>query len=1023
LATGSVARAAEAESIRQQAGVRTGLCVHLGTSGGELEAHLASGGTLLVHGLTNDATRLHAARRTIRERGVYGLASVEQAASLKNLPYADGMVNLLIVDLDTLGPDAPDEAERMRVVAPLGVAMIKKSGQWQRVAQPVSSQTDDWPQWDRGADGNPSSCDELVGPTNTLRWLAGTTTVDGAGSKVGLRITDGKVFYVNVNYSPDKYWGRRNPPRDVVARDAFNGVLLWRRSIDGVPGGGDQPPRFALTADDGRVYCFPQEGEPLQAVDAATGKTIVRFEDAPPLPKVTGWNKWQDPIRDIHFVVRVFDGKVLQTYQHEAYLSDTRSGKLLWKWSGREGNPIGWAVVGGGNIYLAVADGDLVHHRASHITPLGRIVALSAASGKPVWESNAVSGRGIFRMIYYRNSVIVPSCGESGKGYRQYGGPHIVTRLNAADGQVVWSTDDDPRKAGGHYSIVLARGDEVIVGQQSGFGVDFATGKVTRSYNWGQPDNSCADLKCVPGYTFYGLTFLDREGRTVTRGQTRAICDVGHFPAYGLLYNSPLGCLCAEYLNGYMALSPEPCNAPVADGERLAAGEVKVAADGSAGAWPANNEWPIHMATPSRGCFSSTPVGDEPQALWQQQVATRPEGVLPGDWRMNERIVGLVTAPTVAAGKVFVAAPDRHRLVAFDARTGRTAWSFTSGARIDSPPTVYPSGDEALCLFGCRDGWVYCLRAADGKRVWKFMAARCEKRIGVQSQLESPWPVVGSVMIDDGGVVVMAGRQSAIDGGISIYKLNPSDGRVIWKTRLWTDPDACRLVEDHRMLTRITRNRRTVDLLVHNGRQVCNWITPLKPEYGEGELVDIQTHVINARALRWAVPSGNELCEIDDATWLWAANSNGLLSRRVEGVGRHDNVGMCYSHLKAVKLVLAGDRLYAFRSSSGRSKDLVGPLVCVKIGRDRKPASKPVWKAKAPGHGSNDAMIVAGNRLYLSHHNPGEQTTSLHVFDVADGCPVAEIPLPARPVKDGIAAAYSRLYVSCEDGSVACLGE
>jgi len=39
-----------------------------------------------------------------------------------------------------------------------------------------------------------------------------------------------------------------NVPRDVVARDAFNGMLLWRRAIDGVPGGGDQPPHASTTA-------------------------------------------------------------------------------------------------------------------------------------------------------------------------------------------------------------------------------------------------------------------------------------------------------------------------------------------------------------------------------------------------------------------------------------------------------------------------------------------------------------------------------------------------------------------------------------------------------------------------------------------------------------------------------------------------------------------------------------------------------------------------------------------------------
>ncbi|MFT5523620.1 MAG: hypothetical protein ACI9G1_002857 [Pirellulaceae bacterium] len=82
------------------------------------------------------------------------------------------------------------------------------------------------------------------------------------------------------------------------------------------------------------------------------------------------------------------------------------------------------------------------------------------------------------------------------------------------------------------------------------------------------------------------------------------------------------------------------------------------------------------------------------------------------------------------------------------------------------------------------------------------------------------------------------------------------------------------------------RDRRTLDLLVHNGKQVCNWITPLKSNYAEGELVDISRDIVNARALRWATPSQDELRDIDNAKWIWAANSNGLPRRRLRSLVR-----------------------------------------------------------------------------------------------------------------------------------------
>jgi len=43
-------------------------------------------------------------------------------------------------------------------------------------------------------------------------------------------------------------------------------------------------------------------------------------------------------------------------------------------------------------------------------------------------------------------------------------------------------------------------------------------------------------------------------------------------------------------------------------------------------------------------------------------------------------------------------------------------------------------------------------------------------------------------------------------------------------------------------------------------------------------------------------------------------------------------------------------------------------------------------------------------------------------FDRRNGQELARMPLPAQPVFDGLAAAYGRLFVSCVDGTLVCLG-
>ena len=63
-----------------------------------------------------------------------------------------------------------------------------------------------------------------------------------------------------------------------------------------------------------------------------------------------------------------------------------------------------------------------------------------------------------------------------------------------------------------------------------------------------------------------------------------------------------------------------------------------------------------------------------------------------------------------------VADVDAHAVCALNAVDGKIRWTYTTGGRVDSPPTYC----RGRLLFGSRDGWVYCLRAADGSLIWRF---------------------------------------------------------------------------------------------------------------------------------------------------------------------------------------------------------------------------------------------------------------------------------------------------------------
>ena len=81
-----------------------------------------------------------------------------------------------------------------------------------------------------------------------------------------------------------------------------------------------------------------------------------------------------------------------------------------------------------------------------------------------------------------------------------------------------------------------------------------------------------------------------------------------------------------------------------------------------------------------------------------------------------------------------------------------------------------------LCVFGCRDGWIYCLQASDGELVWRYRAVAEERRIVSYDQLESTWPVSGAVLVRDGSVYCVAGRSMFLDGGLHLLKLDVLSG-------------------------------------------------------------------------------------------------------------------------------------------------------------------------------------------------------------------------------------------------------
>jgi SAM-dependent methyltransferase len=161
-------QALSAERLLGLADIDGGLVVHIGD--GEVEqwgrftAQLGADKRYLVHGLYAGGKGLERARELIRAAGRYGRVSADRFDG-ERLPYADGIVNLVIVSGGVAG-DVREKRfesgvssrglfgrliahgrlarELERVLAPGGMALIQTDQGWRKVQKPWPKDIDDW---------------------------------------------------------------------------------------------------------------------------------------------------------------------------------------------------------------------------------------------------------------------------------------------------------------------------------------------------------------------------------------------------------------------------------------------------------------------------------------------------------------------------------------------------------------------------------------------------------------------------------------------------------------------------------------------------------------------------------------------------------------------------------------------------------------------------------------------------------------------------------------------------------------
>jgi outer membrane protein assembly factor BamB len=778
-----------AEALEESA-VSAGLAVVVGTTDGVLEAELTNGGKMLVQGLALSDEAATKARAHLFSQKLYGLATVSRVQSARTLPYYDRLINLLIADLDTLGADAPPLDELMRVLGYEGVAYLRKDGVWKKHTRPMSSDVDAWTHTLHDASRDSLARDLVVSPPNAARWIAGPAVWKRIG---GPRTGDGVFVQVLPAIRRVKRTGGLVPnPACIWARDVHSGVLLWKRPICTYRhGSGDYPQDGlgeSIVAAEGRVFCYrvcPPEPVVLTAWNIRTGELETEFSQSVSLPSGTD-PRGRRPVAEEDWnaltvsSIAVHQGRVIQLFKNHLFVMDARTGKVLWKKDAPAESWWRWAVAGDGKLLILrgkvqFGGGRWGPHGRVHLIEAKAIEAFRLEDGRAVWTFTDF-GPDMKYMCglwgYAEGYLPLKGRATIDKGG---GRPHIAL-LDTETGQRVWETEAG-RNEGGEASSATILDDKLLWYAYDGCDVhELATGKLMWSFGVHRHD-SCASSVATPNYVLLLKAFVPLDQSfPVPRGQrpiyyinrnVQIQCRDKVAPSYGSIYDTQQACRCEAFLPANSArygVSPTP---PVTDATRL-----RQDAPPALGA--------VQPQTAARGSTVAIdwlkPESVEDPWLWSYST----EHIA----RLGERRHALVwpgyqrdtTEPVQAADLSLVAHVHEHRMAAL--RDGTEVWNFVAGGRIGEPPVVH----RDLAIFGSHDGYVYAVRLADGKPVWRFLAAPADKRHVAFGQVESAWPVF-NVVVHNGRLYFAAGRHPELDGGIHVYCLDPVTGDLNWHVR------------------------------------------------------------------------------------------------------------------------------------------------------------------------------------------------------------------------------------------------
>lgn len=1031
--------------VSAQSDFSEGIIVHIDSNDGRATVELLKHPNSRVHGLDTNEAQVKEARRFIQSKNLYGTVSVSQFDGVR-LPYANNLVNRIVAPIGTAVP----LDEMMRVLVPLGTIQLGDKS----IVKPWPKEMDQWTHFLRDVDNNAVSSDSTIDLPRSLQWVDGprwARSHEEFASISAVVSAQGRLFYI-ADKAPlatlrfDAQW-------TLVARDAFNGIKLWNRTI---PVWNDHLREFRsgpahlprrLVAVGNRVYVTLGYAEPVSELDAQTGEVLRTYKGTEFTEEILVkdgvlyvLSGSSESLRAGH---GLFERNEPSPSSYRRLMAvNAKSGKVIWAKDAKGPDfilPMGIAW-------------DQNHLYFNSIRGIG---CLDARTGKEQWLTERPSQAKRYGFsaptLVVKNGVVLladrQTKGEAAKDDVQWAvaykeikdttfqrkGESAVTAYDAKSGAKLWSA---PCGEGFNSPTdVFVINDVVWLGpfnkkMHKANGLDLRTGAVVKTIDVkgekvGMLHDRCYRQKASVKYIFGGrdgIEFFDLEkGWIRNNSWIRGTCQYGIMPANGLMYAPSDACAChsKNRLQGFNVLSSR--KAPSFGKEISETGRfVKGPAFGATSFKSTIHEadWPVYRYNAERGSAGRTTIPLSLKRKWKRNVG------------------GRLTQPVSAHGLVYVAAADQHSIYAFDKATGTPRWNFVTGGRIDSAPSLY----KGLLLTGSADGKVYCMDALSGKLVWSFRAAPEERLMMNYGQLESSWPVHGSVLLKNDAVCFTAGRSSYIDGGLYFYRLDPLTGKLLTVKNITSiDPLTEASLEKE---IKFDSGGTISDLLSADADTI--YLKHLAMDEN-GETKKAGDHLFSAGGFlgeEWFVRAFWQYGREMYSGWGgWAKSARQAPFGRIMGMDKENVYGYGRTEITSKE---TGHRAETYHLYS-----LVKPSEATKVAKKPKgqgqkgPPKNFVWSnqveqtiralalspqhivtAGVPNLGKKTKGILAfeNNQEALDAYE-GRKGGLLRIYSKESGVQLAEYTLSAAPVFDGLSIATQEVLISLKDGTVECWGE